>query len=101
LICRPKILCKDIGADPFFVLDHAGTLLPRHSVYYIIPSDPTALDALFEYLNSGFAKQWLRDHCQRAAKGFVRLQSHVLKQLPIPEELASGAGLFFPKKKTA
>ena len=101
LICRPKILCKDIGPDPFFVLDRDGSLLPRHSVYYIVPSDPNILDALFQYLNSDFAKQWLRDHCQRAAKGFVRLQSHVLKQLPIPEELSAGAGLLFPRKKSA
>lgn len=101
LICRPKILCKDIGADPFFVLDKRGALLPRHSVYYIIPSDPTILEALFEYLNSDFAKQWLRDHCQRAAKGFVRLQSHVLKELPIPEELSAGSGVLFARKKTA
>lgn len=101
LICRPKILCKDIGADPFFVIDRDGSLLPRHSVYYIIPSDPAILEELFEYLNSDFAKQWLRDHCQRASKGFVRLQSHVLKQLPIPDRLGAGAGLLFPRKKTA
>ena len=101
LICRPKILCKDIGAEPFFVLDRTGVLLPRHSVYYIIPTDPTILEALFAYLNSDFAKQWLRDHCQRAAKGFVRLQSHILKELPIPEELSAGSGLLFSRKKTA
>jgi adenine-specific DNA-methyltransferase len=101
LICRPKILCKDIGSDPFFVLDRSGVLLPRHSVYYIIPSNPAILEALFEYLNSDFAKQWLRDHCQRAAKGFVRLQSHVLKELPIPEELSAGSGVLFARKKSA
>ncbi len=100
-ICRPKILCKDIGPDPYFILDRDGSLLPRHSVYYIIPSDPNHLEPLFAYLNSDFAKQWLRDHCQRATKGFIRLQSHILKELPIPNELAVGSGDLFTQKKTA
>jgi hypothetical protein len=85
---RPKILCKDVCAKPFFVPDHKGDILPRHSVYYIVPKDPAALGPLLEYLNSDLANQWLQDHCQRAANGFVRVQSHVLKRLPLPEQLA-------------
>jgi adenine-specific DNA-methyltransferase len=89
-ILRPKILCKDIGANPFFVIDRQGEIVPRHSVYYIVPSDPVAIEDLAAYLNSPIAQDWLKDHCQRAAQGFFRLQSHVLKRLPIPPELASG-----------
>jgi adenine-specific DNA-methyltransferase len=89
-ILKPKILCKDIGASPFFVIDRQGTIVPRHSVYYIVPSDPGAIEDLAAYLNSTGAQDWLRDHCQRAAQDFVRLQSHVLKRLPIPATLASG-----------
>jgi hypothetical protein len=88
-ILRPKILCKDIGASPFFVIDRKGTIVPRHSVYYIVPSNPGIIEDLAAYLNSVTAQDWLRNHCQRAAQGFVRLQSHVLKRLPIPAELAS------------
>lgn len=88
-ILRPKILCKDIGAIPFFVIDRQGTIVPRHSVYYIVPSNPGVIEELATYLNSATAQDWLRDHCQRAAQGFVRLQSHVLKRLPIPAELAT------------
>lgn len=32
---------------------------------------------------------WLTANCQRAANGYLRLQSHVLKRLPLPERLGS------------
>jgi len=88
-LLRPKLLCKDIGAAPFFVADHAGTVIPRHSTYYIVPSAASRLDALAECLNSPASLEWLRAHCQRAAKDYLRLQSHVLKELPISRELAA------------
>jgi adenine-specific DNA-methyltransferase len=86
-VLRPKLLCKDIGAEPFFVIDRTGDLMPRHSVYYIVPLDPACLDELAAHLNSPFARRWLRDNCQRAANGFIRLQSNVLKRLPVPRSL--------------
>ena len=88
-LLRPKLLCKDIGVTPYFVLDQSGHFVPRHSVYYIVPSDPNRMTELAEYLNSAPAQQWLRDNCQRAAKGYLRMQSHVLKRLPVPELFAS------------
>ena len=87
-VLRPKLLCKDISATPFFVLDRAGRIIPRHSVYYAVPANPDCLDDLAQYLNATPAQQWLRDHCQRAASGFLRLQSHVLKRLPLPPSFA-------------
>lgn len=87
-VLRPKLLCKDIGARPLFVIDAEGTLVPRHSVYYIVPRYPSILAELGAYLNGPIAQDWLRDHCQRAANGFLRLQSHVLKQLPVPHHFA-------------
>jgi hypothetical protein len=83
-LLRPKLLCKDISASPFFVPEPSGRLIPRHSVYYIVPRDADSLEPLAQYLNSAPAQQWLRDHCQRAANGFLRLQSHILKRLPVP-----------------
>lgn len=88
-ILRPKILCKDIGAAPLFAVDYQGTIVPRHSVYYIVPAQPERIDDIAEYLNSEPAARWLQDHCQRAANGFLRLQSHVLKKLPLPASLES------------
>ena len=88
-LLRPKLLCKDIGMTPYFVLDESGHFVPRHSIYYMVPSDPSRLTELAAYLNSAPAQQWLRDNCQRAAKGYLRMQSHVLKRLPIPETFAS------------
>jgi len=85
-ILRPKILCKDIGERPWFVVDEAGDVVPRHSVYYLVPREPGQLQDLCEYLNSATAVEWLMAHCQRAANGFVRLQSHVLKRLPVPDK---------------
>jgi SAM-dependent methyltransferase len=83
---QPKALCKDITEEPFFVVDQVGSLVPRHSVYYVVPADPTELESLAEYLNSPDARAWMRAHCQRAANGFLRLQSHVLKRLPVPAQ---------------
>jgi hypothetical protein len=87
-ILRPKILCKDITQEPKFWIDGKGTLVPRHSVYYIVPADPDDIERLCVYLNSAAAAQWLSEHCQRAANGFLRLQSTILKALPLPRALA-------------
>ena len=86
---RPKLLCKDITAEPYFWADPAGKLIPCHSVYYIVPRDPNLLDPLREYLNGPEAGAWLRAHCQRAANNFLRLQSAILKLLPIPYSFVS------------
>jgi len=87
-ILRPKILCKDITERPHFWIDHAGSLVPRHSVYYIVPADETIIDRLCSYLNTSEVARWLAEHCQRAANGYLRLQSTVLKAMPIPDDLA-------------
>lgn len=89
LILRPKIVCKDIAARPQFWVSTRRDLVPRHSVYYIVPKNPDAVEILCEYLNSAPAEKWLVSHCQRAANGFIRLQSHILKRLPIPPEVAA------------
>jgi SAM-dependent methyltransferase len=86
-ILRPKLLCKDITEEPFFVRDAEGELVPRHTVYYAVPANPSELEPLAEYLNSAPAREWLRAHCQRAANGYLRLQSHVLRRLPVPGHL--------------
>lgn len=86
-ILRPKILCKDIAPEVTFWLDPDGELVPRHSVYYIVPKDPELVEPLSEYLMSDDAARWIEGHVQHAANGFLRLQSTVLKRLPVPEEL--------------
>lgn len=90
-ILRPKILCKDIGPRPAFVIDRRGDIVPRHSVYYIVPENPAILEPLLQYLNSQVAASWLEARCQRAANGFLRLQSTVLKRLPVPSQLSAAA----------
>lgn len=86
---RKKILCKDIAPEPEFWLDEEGDIVPRHSVYYIVPKEEVDVRALLSYLNSERATRWLKAHCQRAANGFYRLQSSVLKELPVPYEVGS------------
>lgn len=86
-ILRPKILCKDIGATPHFWVDRSGQIVPRHSVYYIVPREPAAIDAIASYLQSPSAHHWLAQNCQRASKGFLRLQSRVLQRLPLPDDV--------------
>ncbi len=61
--------------------------MPRHTVYYIVPKAGVDFEGLLAYLNSDAAITWLEANCQRAASGFYRLQSTVLKQLPVPLEL--------------
>jgi SAM-dependent methyltransferase len=90
-ILRPKILCKDIGESPHFWVDRSGQVVPRHSVYYIVPRDPAAIDVIASYLQSPSAHQWLVQNCQRASKGFLRLQSRVLQRLPLPDEVVHAA----------
>jgi SAM-dependent methyltransferase len=90
-ILRPKILCKDIGEKPHFWVDRTGQIVPRHSVYYIVPREPADIDIIAEYLQSSRAHEWLAQNCQRAAKGFLRLQSRALKRLPLPDDLALAA----------
>jgi hypothetical protein len=87
-LLRPKILCKDITERPYFWKDNKGSLVPRHSVYYIVPKDAGNIEKLCSYLNSTTAATWLAQHCQRVANGFLRLQSNVLKLMPIPHDIA-------------
>lgn len=68
-------------------MEPGGKLVLRHSVYYIVPEDSAALSAIWCYLNSAEAARWLTEHCQRAASGFLRLQSNILKMLPVPADL--------------
>lgn len=85
---KPKIMCKDITSRPVFVVDHAGDIIPRHTVYYLVPEDASKIEELALYLNSEEARRWLTAHCQRAANGFLRVQSQVLKGLPVPDSLS-------------
>lgn len=86
-ILRPKILFRDVTQEPEFWADYTGNIVPRHTVYYLVPAEGVDLDALMNYLQSLEAREWMEAHCQRAANGYMRLQSRVLKKLPVPEEL--------------
>jgi len=90
-ILRPKILCKDISETPRFWVDRSGQIVPRHSVYYIVPHNPQAIDVIADYLKSSSAHRWFAQNCQRASKGFLRLQSRVLRRLPLPDDVVHAA----------
>lgn len=85
-LLQPKILCRDVTKSPRFWTDDEGSIVPRHSVYYMVPRDARRLDDLAAYLNGPVALDWLLAHCQRAANGYLRLQSSVLKRLPVPSQ---------------
>lgn len=87
-ILQPKVLCKDITDEPEFWIDRTGNVVPRHTVYYIIPEEHLNIDDLLEYLNGPEAKAWLEANCQHASNGFYRLQTRVMEDLPVPEEWA-------------
>jgi len=86
-ILKEKLVCKDITSKPDFWIDREGCVVPRHSVYYLIPKNPEKIDNIFEYLQSVEVKGWLFSHCQRAHNGFIRLQSKILQELPIPKKI--------------
>jgi hypothetical protein len=90
---RPKILCKDIGDRPRFWCDWDGAIVPRHSIYYIVPQRPEWLQPVLELLRSDAARDWLAKNCQRASKGFLRIQSRSLQRLPLPCDWAVRLGL--------
>lgn len=90
-LLQPKLLCKDIAQRPHFWTDRDGLVVPRHSVYYVVPNDGVDLDALADALNSDATAEWLVAHAQPAANGYRRLQSTVLKQVPLPDALARPA----------
>jgi hypothetical protein len=85
---RPKIVCKDVGEEPEFWAEPEGSVIPRHSVYYIIPKTYVELDKLLTYLNSEVAKDWIEAHAQKAYTDHIRIQSEVIEDLPVPEEFA-------------
>jgi hypothetical protein len=82
-------LCKDICDSPMFWIDAGGAVIPRHSVYYLVPSAACHIYEMADYLNSAAVKAWLLANAQRAANGFLRMQSSVLKRLPVPDDLAA------------
>ena len=87
-ILRPKIVFPDIAKEPRFWPERAGEIIPRHTVYYAVPEEGVSFDRLLRYLNSPPAKEWMEAHCQRAANSYLRLQSRVLRRLPVPTEVA-------------
>jgi len=86
-ILRPKILWRDIALEPSFYVDERGEIVPRHTVYYLVPKDPNMVYVLAEYLNSSEVREQLKHRCQRAANNYIRLQSHIIKELCIPEDM--------------
>ncbi|PSQ97936.1 MAG: DNA methyltransferase [Bacteroidetes bacterium SW_9_63_38] len=87
-LLRPKIVFKDIAKEPTFWAERTGEIIPRHTVYYLVPEEGISFDRLLDYLNGSVATEWMEAHCQRAANGFLRLQSRVLRKLPVPTEVA-------------
>ena len=46
------------------------------------------LNELLEYLNSEQAQTWIEAHAQKAHNNYYRMQSKVLNNIPVPEELS-------------
>jgi len=87
-LLRPKVVFKDIAKEPQFWIEESGNVVPKHSVYYMIPREGVPFDELLEYLSSPEARMWMEANCQRAHNGFYRLQSRVLGDLPVPVDWA-------------
>jgi hypothetical protein len=86
---QEKILFRDITDSPRFWVDEGGDIVPRHSVYYLIPQEGVDLMELQSYLNTDQVKRWLQANCDHARNGYLRLQSKVLKDLPVPRQFCS------------
>jgi hypothetical protein len=86
-ILQSKIIFQDVTDNPRFWWDESGTILPRHSVYYFIPKSGVDVDQLLNYLNSDNVKRWCLNNCQKASNGYIRLQSRVIENLPVPRSI--------------
>jgi adenine-specific DNA-methyltransferase len=87
-LLQSKIVFRDIAKEPRFWPEERGTVVPKHSVYYAVPRDGVPMGELLDYLNSPEARMWMEANCQKAHNGFYRLQSRVLRNLPVPAEFA-------------
>jgi hypothetical protein len=56
---------------------------------------------ILDYLRSAAAREWMEANCQRAAKGYLRLQSRVLQRMPLPQELVSRLSVVVPSQSLA
>ena len=86
---QEKILFRDITDSPRFWVDEGGDIVPRHSVYYLIPREGVDITELQAYLNTDQVERWLQANCDHARNGYLRLQSKVLKDLPVPRRFCS------------
>lgn len=86
---REKILFCDITDSPRFWVDERGDIVPRHSVYYLIPRESVDIMELQSYLNTDQVNRWLQANCDHARNGYLRLQSKVLEDLPVPGRLSN------------
>lgn len=86
---QEKILFCDITDNPRFWVDKRGDIVPRHSVYYLIVRESVDIIELQSYLNTDQVKRWLRANCDHARNGYLRLQSKVLEDLPVPRRFCS------------
>lgn len=87
-VLQPKIVFRDIAAEPRFWPEDRGDVVPKHSVYYATARDGVSMRDLIKYLNSPEARMWMKANCQKAHNGYYRLQSRVLTNLPVPKEWA-------------
>lgn len=87
-MAEPKLICPDVSERPKFCIDRGGEFVPMHSTYYIVPEHHVEIDELAEYLNSEPVTRWFDANCQRARGGYMRVQSSVLSEVPVPKRFA-------------
>lgn len=86
MLLRPKILIRDFATDIEFWLDEAGEVIPRRTVYYIIPDETTDLHDLIEYLRTEDVRNWLEALSLGGNRG-LRVSTRDLQNLPVPNDL--------------
>lgn len=92
----PHLIAADRLASFVAFSQSASLSATRRSgstVYYLVPTETTKLDDLCHYLNSSDVAAFPQANCQRAANGLIRLQSHILKRIPLPAHLATSLQL--------
>lgn len=83
---RPKILTRDFATDVEFWIDESGEVLPRRTVYYLIPTAITDLHDLYEYLQTEAVSDWLEATTVGGDRGH-RIRTKDLQMLPVPSHL--------------
>lgn len=86
---RAKIVCPHLALTPRFAIDLKGNVAVSHSPFLFIRSNFEAFEVPMlkiycAILNSSVVSWYLSRHGYKYSRGYIRLEVHTLKTVPVP-----------------